>query len=130
MASPPTSQDIVMLAMMTRGEVVIPDNERQYNYELTKGHNVMLHGTNKPCMFLICHDEGDVLEGLKFAKKHGITISIRSGAHGVIGDSCKDGSLVIDLSCMNAVEFVSTVLFVTYHFFMLVMDGVNNEGWT
>lgn len=96
-----------MLAMMTRGEVVVPDNEREYEYQVTKGHNVMLHETNKPVMFLLCHDEGDVKEGLQFALKHDLPISIRSGGHGVAGDSCRDGSFVIDLSRMNHVRYVS-----------------------
>ena len=103
--APPTGDDVVLLAMMTRGEVIIPDNERQYKYECTKGHNVMLHDS-KPLMFLLCHDEGDVMEGLKFAQKHDLPVSVRSGAHGVSGDNCKDGSFVIDLARLNEVVYV------------------------
>ena len=103
-ASAPSPDDIVFLAMMTRGDLVIPANDRQYRYEITKLHNVALHNV-KPLMFLLCKDEGDVLQGLQFCLKHDLPLSVRSGSHGVDGASCRDGSFILDLAGLNSVRY-------------------------
>ena len=105
MAKSPTPDDIVLLAMMTRGDLVVPANERQYQYEITKLHNVSLHDKVKPLMFLLCKDEGDVLRGLQFCLKYDLPLSVRSGAHGVDGASRRDGSVVLDLAGLSSVQY-------------------------
>jgi len=103
--APPTPDDVVLLAMMTRGDVVLPTNVRQYRYEITKLHNVALHDKVEPLMFLLCKDEHDVVAGLKFCLDHELPFSVRSGAHGVDGASCRDGTFVIDMAGVNHVRY-------------------------
>jgi FAD/FMN-containing dehydrogenase len=58
-------------------------------------------------MFVLCHDEADVKVALEFCTTHSLPISIRSGGHGACGSSIRDGTVVIDLSRMRSIAYVS-----------------------
>lgn len=106
--------DVVALAMMTRGDLIVPANKRSYDYQVTKMHNVGLHDSVKPLMFLLCRDELDVVEGVKFATTFDLPTSVRSGGHGVDGSSCRDGSFVIDLAEMHRTEYDTVTETITF----------------
>lgn len=58
----------------------------------------------KPVAVVRCRGTGDVEAALRFAREHGLPISVRSGGHSYAGLSIADGSLAIDLSPMDAVR--------------------------
>src|SRR2546421_7762932 len=56
-----------------------------------------------PAAIVRCATEQDVVHTIKFARDHGLPLSVRSGGHDYAGRSlCNDG-LVIDFSGMKAV---------------------------
>jgi hypothetical protein len=57
----------------------------------------------KPALIVRCSGTTDVVAAVKFARKHGLLFSLRSGGHHVAGKALCDGGLVIDLSAMNGV---------------------------
>src|SRR5918997_104656 len=46
----------------------------------------------------------EVVEALGFARKQEVTLSVRSGGHGISGRSTNDGGIVIDLAKLNQIE--------------------------
>jgi len=46
----------------------------------------------------------DVIQSVRFARKHGIASSVRGGGHSVAGKSVADGAMMIDLSLMREVQ--------------------------
>jgi FAD/FMN-containing dehydrogenase len=45
----------------------------------------------------------DVVEAVRYASRHNLTLSVRGGGHNVAGTAVNDGGLVIDLSSMRGV---------------------------
>jgi len=88
--APPSIDDIVLLEMMIRGRVILPDTI-EYECQVKQNHNVALH-SNKPLLFILCHDTADVKEALAFVVKHELPLSVRSGGHSPCGSSCRDDS--------------------------------------
>jgi hypothetical protein len=84
---PPSQDDVILLSMTTRGGVVLPLSPK-YDMLIRKQHNADLH-SNKPAFFVECLDTGDVVEAVKFASKHEMPVSVRSGGHGADGSSLK-----------------------------------------
>src|SRR4051794_2824643 len=58
----------------------------------------------RPLAIVQCADAGDVLEAVRFARRHALAVSIRGGGHNVAGHAVGDGALTIDLSKMRAVR--------------------------
>jgi hypothetical protein len=58
----------------------------------------------RPALIARCKNQDDVIAAVKFARKHDLVTSIRSGGHHVAGKAVCDSGLVIDLSLMNGVE--------------------------
>lgn len=56
----------------------------------------------RPAMLVRVSDAADVAEALRFAREHGLEVSVRGGGHGVAGRAL-GGDLVIDLSALRAV---------------------------
>lgn len=57
----------------------------------------------KPALIVKCLNSADVSNTVKFARKHGIPVSIRGSGHGVAGYSLCDDGIVIDLKLMNEI---------------------------
>ena len=57
-----------------------------------------------PAMIAQCADEQDVMQSVRFAREHGLRVSVRGGGHNVAGYATNDGGIVIDLSPMKRVE--------------------------
>jgi FAD/FMN-containing dehydrogenase len=91
---------VEQLLEQVRGMVVTPrdaayDDARQVYNRMIDRH---------PEVILYCADEADVIAGLRFAKEHGLPLSVRSGGHSVPGFSVNDGGIVLDLSPMHNVH--------------------------
>jgi len=48
-------------------------------------------------------DASDVVRSIQFARRHGLSISVRGGGHSVAGHAVRDGAIMLDLSGMKAV---------------------------
>ena len=46
----------------------------------------------------------DVAIALRFAREHGLVVTVRGGGHGVAGNALSDGGLVLDLRELKAIE--------------------------
>ena len=103
MAPPPTPKDVASLALTTRGGVAVPGSA-EYSRLLEFTHNASFH-SNQPALFVVCNDAQDVVEGVQFATKHELPLSIRSGGHGACGSSVRDGSVVLDLHNLNECSY-------------------------
>jgi hypothetical protein len=58
----------------------------------------------KPSAIIKPTSISDVMQAVRFARKHGIAASVRGGGHSVSGKAVADGVLMIDLSLMNEVQ--------------------------
>jgi len=58
----------------------------------------------RPKVIAKCKGVADVMDAVKFAREHRLTIAVRGGGHNVAGLASVDGGLVIDLSEMNSVH--------------------------
>jgi FAD/FMN-containing dehydrogenase len=58
----------------------------------------------RPALIARCRDADDVVQGVNFARDHGLLLSIRGGGHNIAGNAVCDGGLMLDLSPMRAVR--------------------------
>jgi FAD/FMN-containing dehydrogenase len=57
----------------------------------------------KPALIARCVGVTDIVAGIKFAREHGIALSIKGGGHTIAGTAVADGGLMMDLSHMRGV---------------------------
>src|SRR3712207_1197826 len=57
-----------------------------------------------PALIARCTATGDVAKAVRFARDHGLQVSVRGGGHNVAGNAVCDGGLMIDLSPMKGVR--------------------------
>jgi FAD/FMN-containing dehydrogenase len=87
------------LATKTAGAVLLPDDAA---YDAARGvWNAMI--SRRPAAIMRCLSRSDIIAGVQFAAKHGLTVSIKGGGHNVAGHAVGDGSLMLDLSQMRGV---------------------------
>ncbi|MBX6365124.1 MAG: FAD-binding oxidoreductase [Gemmatimonadetes bacterium] len=87
------------LASRLRGDVVTPDSPE---YDAARSiWNAMID--RRPAMIVRCAGVADVLEVVRFARQHGLLVSVRGGGHNIAGSALAEGGLVIDLSRMRSV---------------------------
>src|SRR5213592_5231612 len=58
----------------------------------------------RPALIARCAGTDDVVTALRFAREHGLLISVRGGGHNVTGNAVCDGGLMIDLSPMKGIR--------------------------
>jgi FAD/FMN-containing dehydrogenase len=58
----------------------------------------------RPALIARCAGVADVIGAVKFARKHGLPVAVRSGGHSFPGLSVADDAFVIDLSLMKGVR--------------------------
>ena len=58
----------------------------------------------RPALIARCKGTADVLDAVRFAREHGLPVSIRGGGHNVAGHAVGEGGLMVDLSAMRAVR--------------------------
>lgn len=82
-----------------RGDLIGPENPE---YDAARRiWNGMID--RRPVAVARCLGVSDVRAALKFAREHGLPVSVRSGGHNIAGLAVSDGSLMIDLSRMRGV---------------------------
>ena len=57
----------------------------------------------RPALIARCIGVADVVAGVRFAREHGLALSIKSGGHNIAGLAVCDGGLMLDLSLMRGV---------------------------
>ena len=57
----------------------------------------------RPALIARCRGVADVIDAVRFARRHHLLTAVRAGGHSVAGNSICDGGLVIDVSPMNSV---------------------------
>lgn len=57
----------------------------------------------RPALIARCRGTADVLTAVRFAREHGLPISVRGGGHNVAGTAVGDDAMAIDLSPMRGV---------------------------
>lgn len=94
------SATITTLKGEVRGDVILPADGA---YEQARRvYNAMID--KRPAAVVRCVDVGDVMAGLKAAKKEGLAVAIRGGGHSVPGFGTADDALVVDLSRMKGIR--------------------------
>ncbi|MEU7825973.1 LLM class flavin-dependent oxidoreductase [Catellatospora sp. NPDC049133] len=71
------------------------------DYERVR-HSYIRRGS--PALVLRPGTAAEVAEAVRYVRGQGVTLSVRSGGHGVSGRSTNDGGVIIDLSRMNRVQ--------------------------
>lgn len=85
------------LRSAVRGQVIGRGDE-EYE-QARKVFNAMID--RRPAVMARCTGAADVIACVRFAREHGLVVSVRSGGHGVAGLAVCDDGLVIDLSRMK-----------------------------
>ncbi len=57
----------------------------------------------RPALIVRCLGVTDVLEGLRFAREHGLLLCIKGGGHNIAGLAVADGALLLDMALMRGV---------------------------
>jgi FAD/FMN-containing dehydrogenase len=83
-----------------RGQIVGRDDP---TYE---EHRKIWNGSidRRPALIARCAGVADVISAVKFARKHGLPVAVRSGGHSFPGLSVADDAFMIDLSPMKGVR--------------------------
>ena len=86
------------------GQVLTPDSS---GYEKARTiWNAMID--RRPALIVRCAEAQDVIEAVRFARKHELLVAVRGGGHNIAGNAVCDGGIMIDLSLMNTVQVDTT----------------------
>jgi FAD/FMN-containing dehydrogenase len=58
----------------------------------------------RPALIARCAGVADVIAAVRFARTHGILVSVKGGGHNITGNAVCEGGLMIDLSLMKSVR--------------------------
>src|SRR6202140_2530437 len=87
-------------AVALRGSLLLPADDK-YD-EARKVWNGMID--RRPALIARCAGVADVIAAVRFARAHGIMLSVRGGGHNITGNAVCEGGLMIDLSPMKSVR--------------------------
>lgn len=93
------------LADQLRGRVVYPTSpdydrvRRVWNGAIDR----------RPALIALCADAGDAAAALRYARSHDLDVAVRSGGHGVAGQSVCDGAVVIDVSALKRIDIADGI---------------------
>lgn len=83
-----------------RGELILPSDT---GYETArKVWNGMID--RRPGLIIRPAGVADVIQTVRFARKHNLVVAVKGGGHNVAGNAVCDGGLVVDMSRMKAVR--------------------------
>jgi len=82
------------------GEVVVPDSPA---YDDLRN---VFNRAGSPAVIVRGHSNDDIVTALRFAREQQLTVSVRSGGHGLSGLATNNGGLVLDLTPFNKVELL------------------------
>jgi FAD/FMN-containing dehydrogenase len=83
-----------------RGAVLEPGDPGQQDVRAV--FNAM-HPSN-PALTVRCSGTADVIAGVNFARRHGLTLAVRGGGHSIAGLSAAQGGMLLDLADMRGVQ--------------------------
>ena len=83
-----------------RGELITPDDPAYDS--VRQVWNGMVD--KRPAAVARCTGVADVIDVVKYARRHGVPASVRGGGHNVAGKALKDDAITIDLGPMNTVR--------------------------
>lgn len=90
---------IADLRARMRGPVIAP---QQQGYDDSRSvWNAMID--RRPALIARCLGTADVIEGIGFAREHGLPLAIKGGGHNISGLAVCDGGLQLDMSSMRGV---------------------------
>ncbi|GAB4580983.1 MAG: FAD-binding oxidoreductase [Anaerolineales bacterium] len=99
-----TSPFIPDLRALFNGQVIAP-GDPGYDHART----VFAGGIDRrPAAIIRVADAGDVARVISLAREHGLELAVRSGGHSGAGHSVTEGGIVLDLSCMKALDIHPT----------------------
>src|SRR5215469_8477655 len=58
----------------------------------------------RPAIIARCAGAADVIAAVRFAREHGLLVSVKGGGHNITGNAVCEGGLMIDLSPMKGVR--------------------------
>jgi FAD binding domain/Berberine and berberine like len=82
------------------GEVVVPNSPA---YDDLRN---VFNRAGSPAVIVRGHSNDDIVTALRFARKHQLPVSVRSGGHGLSGLATNNGGLVLDLTPFNQVKML------------------------
>ena len=88
------------LVSTVKGQVVLPDDPNYH--EVRKIWNAMID--RRPAVMVRGAEADDVVHAIRFARSHGLEVSIRGAGHNIAGNAVCDNGLMIDLSTMTKVR--------------------------
>jgi FAD/FMN-containing dehydrogenase len=87
------------LKMYLQGSVLVPGD---VGYEDSRTvWNAMID--RKPAFVVRCIGVADVIECVKFSRKHNLLLCIKGGGHNIAGLAASDGAMMLDMSLMRGV---------------------------
>jgi len=99
-ATPLDGTAVQALSAAVRGTVLCPSDD---SYDTARRvFNGMID--RRPALIVRCAGTSDVIQGVNFARTHGLVLSVRGGGHSVAGKAVCDGGLMLDLSGMKGVR--------------------------
>jgi FAD/FMN-containing dehydrogenase len=91
---------VAQLRQHFRGALLRPDEEGYH--EARRVWNGAID--RRPGLIARCAGADDVVEAVRFARRHDLEVSVRGGGHSIAGLSVVDDGLMIDLSLMKAIR--------------------------
>ena len=82
------------------GEVVAPDAPGYDECRSVFNERVK----RRPVVIVRCAGTADVIHAVRFARQHGVKVSVRGGGHGATGHAVVDDAILLDLRPMGAVH--------------------------
>ncbi|HCU52593.1 MAG TPA: FAD-linked oxidase [Micromonosporaceae bacterium] len=83
-----------------RGQLIRPDDSAYDEARAVWNGSIDRH----PALIARCAGVADVIDAVRFARRFGLTVAVRSGGHSFPGLSVCDDGLVIDLSLMKGIR--------------------------
>jgi FAD/FMN-containing dehydrogenase len=84
-----------------RGDVLLPDDDGYADAATT------FFASGKPALVVRPRDAAGVASAIRYARREGLALSVRSGGHGLLGAATNDGGLVLDLAHLDSVELLA-----------------------
>jgi FAD/FMN-containing dehydrogenase len=84
-----------------RGDVLLPDDDGYASAATT------FFASGKPALVVRPRDAAGVASAVRYARREGLALSVRSGGHGLLGTATNDGGLVLDLAHLDSVELLA-----------------------
>ena len=92
--------DVEKLKSLIKGDVLLPTDKEYDNARKIWNGMIDKH----PALIVRCSGPADVIDSVKFARKHDLLVSVRGGGHNVAGNALCDNGMVIDLSQMKGIR--------------------------